>query len=279
MKKQILLAAVAFFLSMGTLFAQAPNLFNYQGVARDASGQALSGQAISLRIIIRTGSSTGTLQYRETHNVTTNSYGLYNVAVGNGTDKTNTLAGVTWGNGEKYMQVQIDPNGGTSWTTVGTTQLLSAPYALFAKEVAPKEVIAFRARGVASGTIGTTSSVNPVFTTEVYDQGNGYNNTTGEFTAPEDGIYHFEATMQFDASAPYSSGYMTMGFETTNGSSFASIVNLKSDDNEEFSGHSSTTLKLSSGDKVQVRLFRSINGTITYATNLYYNEFSGYKIN
>jgi len=133
MKKQILLAAIAFFLSMGALFAQAPEKFNYQGVARDASGQALSGKAIKLRLSIRTGSATGAVIYTEDHSVTTNSYGLYNVAVGDGTPVTNTFSDVNWGSTpSRYLQVRIDPNGGSSFTTVGSTQLLSVPYSLYA---------------------------------------------------------------------------------------------------------------------------------------------------
>ncbi len=135
MKKQILLIAMGFFLSFGAVFAQAPNLFNYQGVARDASGQALANQAISLRLVIRQGSSTGTVLYTEDHAATTNAYGLYNVDVGDGTPVTNTFASINWENGDKYMQVRIDPNGGASYTDVGRTQLLSVPYSLSAANV------------------------------------------------------------------------------------------------------------------------------------------------
>ncbi len=133
MKKQILLAAVAFFLSMGTLFAQAPEKFNYQGVARDAAGQALAGQGIKLRLSIRTGSATGTVLYTEDHSVTTNAYGLYNVEVGDGAPVTGTFGAVNWGStASRYLQVRIDPNGGSSFTSVGSTQLLSVPYSLYA---------------------------------------------------------------------------------------------------------------------------------------------------
>jgi hypothetical protein len=275
MKKQILLAAIAFFLSMGTLFAQAPNLFNYQGVARDASGQALSGKAISLRIIIRTGSSTGTLQYRETHNVTTNSYGLYNVAVGNGTNKTNTLAGVTWGNGAKYMQVQIDPNGGTSWTTVGTTQLLSAPYALYAKEVAPKAVVAFETNQVASNTFTST----PIFTNEVFDEGSNFNTTTGEFTAPEDGIYHFDCSINcLGISSVATSSFVSLGFFVN-----TSVKGMRASFPSSYGNwhlSSSITVKLSAGDKVKPRIFKGISQTFSFGGgDPAYNHFSGFKVN
>jgi hypothetical protein len=279
MKKQILLAAVAFFLSLGTVFGQAPDLFNYQGVARDVNGQALSGQGIKLRLVVRQGSSTGSVLYTEDHSVTTNTYGLYNVSVGAGTPVSNTFSNIDWSNGDKYLQVRIDPNGGSTFTDVGRTQLLSVPFALYAKEAPTKDPIAFRARTVASGTVTTSASSFPIFTSEVFDDGNGYNSSTGEFTAPEDGIYHFETTMAFNVGTAYSSGYMTIGFQLDNGTSFAAITNLHTDDQREFSGNTQCTVKLNSGDKVKVRLFRNVNGTVTYDTNLYYNEFSGFKIN
>jgi hypothetical protein len=279
MKKQILFTVIALFLSFGTVLAQAPNLFNYQGVARDVNGQALSGQGIKLRLVVRQGSSTGSVLYTEDHSVTTNTYGLYNVKVGDGTPVSNTFASIDWSNGDKYLQVRIDPNGGSSFTDVGRTQLLSVPFALYAKETAPKQIIAFRARNVASGSVAALASIFPIFTSEVFDEGNGYSPTTGEYTAPEDGIYHFSTVMQFDASAAHSSGYMTIGFSLDNGTSFAAIENIHTDNQRSFSGSSSCTVKLSAGDKIKVRLFRSVNGNITYDTNLYYNEFSGHKLN
>lgn len=116
-------------------FAQAPELLNYQGVARDGSGQPLANQSITLRLTVRNSTTGGAVQYRERHNVTTNDYGLYNVAIGNGTVETGTMAAITWGAAAKYLQVQLDPNGGTSYTNLGTRRILSAPYALSAGNV------------------------------------------------------------------------------------------------------------------------------------------------
>jgi hypothetical protein len=115
--------------------AQAPELLNYQGVARNASGQPLANQSITLRLVIRHSTATGTQQYRETHNVTTNDYGLYSVAIGDGTPEIGTMSAVTWESGSKFLQVQIDPSGGTSYTNLGTKRILSAPYALSAGNV------------------------------------------------------------------------------------------------------------------------------------------------
>ncbi|MNS25490.1 Collagen triple helix repeat protein [compost metagenome] len=131
MKKLILSIAIAFAaIQVGT--AQAPQKFNYQGVARNNTGAALANQSLGLRISILDGSSSGTVVYSETQSATTNTYGLYNISVGNGTPVTGTMAAVNWGTGDKYMKVEIDPAGGTSYTNLGATQLLSVPFALHA---------------------------------------------------------------------------------------------------------------------------------------------------
>jgi hypothetical protein len=130
MKKMLLLIIC---LAIGTMVhAQAPNAIPYQGVARNAGGEVLSTQAISLRISLRDGTAGGTIVYQETHSATTTALGLFNVNIGTGTPGIGTLAAVNWGNGAKFIQVEMDPAGGTSYTDMGTTQLSSVPYALFA---------------------------------------------------------------------------------------------------------------------------------------------------
>lgn len=116
--------------------AQAPQKFNYQGIARNSTGAPIAGQAIGVRISILAGSSSGAVEYSETHSVNTNTYGLYNLAIGNGTAVTGTVAAIDWAAGEKYIKVEIDPAGGTNYTNLGTTQMLSVPYALFAQSSA-----------------------------------------------------------------------------------------------------------------------------------------------
>ncbi len=137
MTKKILLTAISFFLSLGVVLAQAPNKFNYQGIARNTAGQALANQALGLQLTIRTGSATGTTEFQETHTVTTNAYGLYKVEVGTGTNVSGSISAVSWATGSKYMQVEIDPAGGTNYTSLGNTELLSVPYALYAADGNP----------------------------------------------------------------------------------------------------------------------------------------------
>lgn len=133
--KKLFLTTVIIVTGLTALFAQAPLQFNYQGVARGANGQALANQSLGLRISILDGSASGTVQYSETHNISTNAYGLYTLAVGEGTVVSGSMASVTWGSGTKFMMVEMDPGGGSNYITLGSTQLLSVPYALQAESV------------------------------------------------------------------------------------------------------------------------------------------------
>jgi hypothetical protein len=126
----------ATFSSMSTI-AQTPNLINYQAVARNAAGAPLANQAIAVRLSVRQSTAAGTIQYQERHAVTTNAQGLFNVQIGAGTVLSGTFAAITWSDAQqKHLQIELDPAGGTTYTNMGTQQLVSVPYALYAKEAA-----------------------------------------------------------------------------------------------------------------------------------------------
>jgi hypothetical protein len=131
MKKIILQFAMLLFAAV-TAVAQAPQKFNYQGLARTSSGTPLVSTAIGLRLTVHDATATGTTLYQETFTPTTNAYGLFTVAVGTGTVVSGTFASITWASGDKYLQVEIDPAGGTTYTSIGSDQLLSVPYAMYA---------------------------------------------------------------------------------------------------------------------------------------------------
>jgi hypothetical protein len=162
MKKVLL--ALSILLSAGfAARAQAPNAFNYQGVARNAAGSPIAGTAISLRLSVHDGSSSGTVVYQETQNVTTNSFGLFTAAIGNGTPVTGTFSGIAWSTGSKYMEVEIDPAGGSSYTSVGTSELLSVPYAIYAANGGggTGTVTSVTAgTGLSGGTITTSGTIS-----------------------------------------------------------------------------------------------------------------------
>jgi hypothetical protein len=114
------------------LHAQSPQSINYQAVVRDAGGVVVVNKAVSFRLSILTGSSTGNIQYVETHSAVTNAFGLVTLNIGLGTPTLGTMSSVTWATGSKFLRVEVDVNGGTNFTVLGTTQFLSVPYALYA---------------------------------------------------------------------------------------------------------------------------------------------------
>lgn len=115
-----------------TVQAQSPNAIPYQGVVRNLAGNILASQNIGLRISIHDVTAGGTEVFSETHAVTTTNLGLFNVNIGQGAPLTGTLGTVNWGNGAKFIQVKMDATGGTNYIDMGTTQLNSVPYALYA---------------------------------------------------------------------------------------------------------------------------------------------------
>jgi hypothetical protein len=113
-------------------YSQAPQSFKYQAVIRDASNQVLANQNVALRISIIETMPAGTAVYVETHNATTTEHGLVTISLGEGTVQSGVFAGISWGTNAHFVKIEVDPLGGTSYVDMGTTQLLSVPYALYA---------------------------------------------------------------------------------------------------------------------------------------------------
>jgi hypothetical protein len=118
-----------------TAHAQVPQTFNYQGLARDNAGNALSNQNIMLKASILEESSTGIPLYSEMHNINTNAFGLFSLGIGSGSISTGNFSAIRWSTGNKFLKIEIDPTGGNNFTLSNTTQLLSVPYSLNAATV------------------------------------------------------------------------------------------------------------------------------------------------
>lgn len=128
MKKILLTVASIATLSL-TSFGQAPEGFKYQAVIRDASNLILNNQAVGMQLTIL---QSGTAVYTETFSQSTNAYGLLNLEIGTGTTMDDFTI-IDWSNGPFTMTTAVDVTGGTSYVTMGTSQLMSVPYALYAK--------------------------------------------------------------------------------------------------------------------------------------------------
>ena len=131
--RDFLFIAITMIISLGNLFAQTPQKFNYQAIARDSSGNLIANQNVSIRISILKDSANGTVVYMETFQMTTNMYGLVTINIGAGSVVLGDFLTIYWGNNRYYLQTEIDASGGTSYTLLGTSQFLSVPYALYAQ--------------------------------------------------------------------------------------------------------------------------------------------------
>jgi mannan endo-1,4-beta-mannosidase len=116
----------------GLVFSQAPNSFKYQSMLRKIDGSALANQNISVRISILQGSLTGPSVYTETQSAKTNSFGISNLNIGEGTVQSGSFANIDWSAGSYYVKIEIDETGGTNYTLSNANQLLSVPFALYA---------------------------------------------------------------------------------------------------------------------------------------------------
>lgn len=122
-----LLSALAFVAPL-LLAAQAPNRFSYQTIIRDGAGIVQPNSAYTLGLELHQNTATGPTVYEESHAVTTNAFGLVTVSVGGGTVISGSMATIDWSAGPYFIETKLDGNG------LGTTQLLSVPYALYAEE-------------------------------------------------------------------------------------------------------------------------------------------------
>lgn len=147
MKKIIILFALLFFCG-ASLFAQAPEIFNYQAVVRNANNSLVVNTSVGIRVSILQGSASGSAVYVETQTTTTNTNGLMTIAIGGGNAQQGSFANIDWENGPYFLKTETDPNGGSNYSVTATQQLMSVPYALYAKEAAnvpmvPSNVSAF----------------------------------------------------------------------------------------------------------------------------------------
>lgn len=120
------------FCSVATM-AQAPQGFNYQATVRDGNGQLIINQNVHFIFNIMRNSPTSLPVYSETHYAPTDDLGTVSLVIGQGTPTTGVFAQIPWGEGEYYLGIEL--NTGNGYVAMGTTQLLSVPYALYANSV------------------------------------------------------------------------------------------------------------------------------------------------
>ncbi|MCE5346158.1 MAG: hypothetical protein LLG13_07725 [Bacteroidales bacterium] len=165
MKKFFTLLAIV--LLPFNIFAQSPQKMSYQFVVRNAGGALVTDHGVGLKISILQGTATGTVVYQEIFNPNpqTNSNGLASVEIGSGLPVTGTFSSINWAAGPYFLKTETDPTGATDYTIVGTSQLLSVPYAFYSKmagDISDNSVTSAR---ITDGTVSTNDLADGSVTT------------------------------------------------------------------------------------------------------------------
>jgi hypothetical protein len=116
------------------LHAQAPQAFDFQGIARNASGEVIANSSISLKLSIRSSTTAGSVVYTEKHQPTTSAAGIFTVSVGSASGFNGPFQQINWKSDKYFLQVEIDPAGGENYTSLGASQISSVPFALHSTE-------------------------------------------------------------------------------------------------------------------------------------------------
>jgi hypothetical protein len=147
-----------FLFSAVSILAQAPEKMSYQAVLRDASNTLLTNQEVGMQISILQSTATGTAVYTETQTATTNINGLVSIAIGYGTSSSNFSA-IDWSAGPYFIKTTTDPSGGSSYSITGTSQLMSVPFAMYAKTSGSSET---NATNISENTSDIATNVKAI---------------------------------------------------------------------------------------------------------------------
>ncbi len=162
-------------------FAQPPEGINYQGIARNNFGKPLANAHIKVQFSIRNITAGGTVIYQEEHTDSTNVYGLFTLKIGTVTPQIGTFPAIPWSTGDKFLEVKIDTVGGNNYILMGTTQMMSVPYALYAKTAGTSGTAGITGATGSQGSLGnqgTTGSTGATGTTGFLPNGSAAGNTT-----------------------------------------------------------------------------------------------------
>lgn len=170
-----IIALILFFLFSSFVFAQVPNEIkgiNYQGIVRESDGSPITFTNVEIKIGIYNLSNTSPI-FEETHTVTTNEFGLFNLIIGTGTINTgNILTSSLW---SEAVEIKTEADYGSGYDEIGTVDLAAVPYAFKAKYEGQK--IDFNTTSgylrISDGTIDANN--NPVFidSTQISVSGGG----------------------------------------------------------------------------------------------------------
>ncbi len=112
---------------LGQVTPQAPQKFSYQAVLRNADGTVIGNQSVEVQVKLHAQAADGAVVYTQTQTVETNQFGLVAFAVGG----SSGFETIPWTD-PIFMEILVKRSGESSFSSMGTTQIISVPYALVA---------------------------------------------------------------------------------------------------------------------------------------------------
>lgn len=128
---------ILLFLCFSIANAQVPNMFSYRSVVTNSDNMPIQNEEVIVQIKIQDSETESAKTfYYEIHNLTTNKNGAFSLQIGKGKPQGDfkNLDDVDWAEGDRFINV-IVLNSKNEMVSKGTTQLMSVPYALLAREV------------------------------------------------------------------------------------------------------------------------------------------------
>jgi uncharacterized protein (TIGR02145 family) len=178
MKQLLFLFFIGVFLfSSFSVYSQSPGKINFQSILRNTKGEIVSNKAVSIRMSILSGSANGTSVYSETHVKTTDVSGLISIKLGSGTVINGIFGDIEWGGGSHFIQLEVDFNGGMNYVVIGTQELISVPYALYANKT-DTSVLNLANRLSEKVSVGDTSIMLTNYRTELTQKLNASDTAT-----------------------------------------------------------------------------------------------------
>jgi hypothetical protein len=214
MKKQMkALFSILITVVVMSAWAQIPQQMNYQAVVRDVNGQPVANSNVKMRFTIHDVSTNGAAVFQETATVASNLLGLVTYAIGS----SNNLAIVNWSSASKFLQVEVDITGGSNYVDMGTTQLLSVPYALYAAEsqnsMTGWNISGNTSTNPGSNFLGTIDNKSLVLKTNNFERMriDSSGNVAIGISSAQNHLHLFGGDAKFEDSTSFGEGYTTIG--------------------------------------------------------------------
>jgi hypothetical protein len=126
-----------------------PQAFSFKATIVSKTGAIVASKTVAIRLSVIKNNTNGISVFSETFLPKTNEYGQVDILIGNGTRVSGNFSTIEWSNDKYFLKTEVDVKGGRDYILMSITQLLSVPYAMYAK--------------TAGGITGGITETDPVF--------------------------------------------------------------------------------------------------------------------